>query len=141
MRSITMICCCTGTRSWTDASLAGEIGGLFDHILVDEYQDTNALQARILRALRPDGGGVTVVGDDAQAIYSFRAATVENILEFPSQYAPAAAVIALERNYRSTQRVLDAANALIADSTRQYRKTLQAARGTGEQPRYVTGAR
>jgi ATP-dependent DNA helicase UvrD/PcrA len=121
-----------------DASLAGEIGGLFDHILVDEYQDTNALQARILRALRPDGGGVTVVGDDAQAIYSFRAATVENILEFPSQYAPAAAVIALERNYRSTQRVLDAANALIAGGTRQYRKTLQAARGTGEQPRYVT---
>ena len=121
-----------------DASLAAEIGGLFDHILVDEYQDTNALQARILRALRPDGAGVTVVGDDAQAIYSFRAATVDNILEFPSQYAPAAAVIALERNYRSTQRVLDAANALIAGSTRQYRKTLHTARGDGARPRYVT---
>ena len=121
-----------------DASLAAEIGGLFEHVLVDEYQDTNALQARILKALRPDGTGVTVVGDDAQAIYSFRAATVENILGFPSQYAPAAAVVALEQNYRSTQRVLDAANALIAEGTRQYRKTLQARRGQGERPRYVT---
>jgi len=121
-----------------DASLAADIGGLFDHVLVDEYQDTNALQARILKALRPDGTGVTVVGDDAQAIYSFRAATVENILGFPSQYAPAAAVVALEQNYRSTQRVLDAANALIAEGTRQYRKTLQARRGQGERPRYVT---
>ena len=121
-----------------DAALAGEIGGLFDHILVDEYQDTNALQARILKALRPDGRGVTVVGDDAQAIYSFRAATVENILGFPSQYEPAAAVVALEQNYRSTQAVLDAANALIADGSRQYRKTLRAKRGPGARPRYVT---
>src|SRR6185503_9280132 len=121
-----------------DAFLAAEIGGLFDHILVDEYQDTNALQARILKALKPDGTGVTVVGDDAQAIYSFRAATVENILEFPAQYAPAARVIALEQNYRSTQGVLDAANALIAGGSRQYRKTLQARRGAGVRPRYVT---
>ncbi len=121
-----------------DASLATEIGGLFDHILVDEYQDTNALQARILKALRPDGAGMTVVGDDAQAIYSFRAATVENILGFPAQYTPVAAVIALEQNYRSTQCVLDAANALIAGGSRQYRKTLQARRGAGMRPRYVT---
>ena len=121
-----------------DPSLAADIGGLFDHVLVDEYQDTNALQARILKALRPDGRGVTVVGDDAQAIYSFRAATVENILGFPSQYAPPAAVVALEQNFRSTQRVLDAANALIAEGTRQYRKTLHARRGQGERPRYVT---
>ena len=77
-------------------------------------------------------------GDDAQAIYSFRAATVENILAFPTQYAPAAAVVALEHNYRSTQCVLDAANALIADGARQYPKTLQARRGQGERPRYVT---
>jgi len=121
-----------------DASLAAEIGALFDHILVDEYQDTNALQARILKALRPDGAGITVVGDDAQAIYSFRAASVENILGFPAQYTPAAAVIALEQNYRSTQCVLDAANALIAGGSRQYRKTLQARRGAGMRPRYVT---
>ncbi len=123
-----------------DERLARDIGDPFDHILVDEYQDTNALQARILMALRPDGAGVTVVGDDAQAIYSFRAATVENILGFPAQYAPEAAVVTLEQNYRSTQGVLDAANALIAEGERQYRKTLQALRGRGERPRYVAVA-
>jgi UvrD/REP helicase N-terminal domain len=62
----------------------------FDHILVDEYQDTNALQAQILLRLRPDGEGVTVVGDDAQSIYSSRAATVRNILDFPKQFTPPA---------------------------------------------------
>jgi DNA helicase-2/ATP-dependent DNA helicase PcrA len=123
-----------------DPALACEIGGEFDHILVDEYQDTNVLQAEIVKALRPGGEGVTVVGDDAQAIYSFRAATVENILGFPSQYSPAANVIALEENYRSTQAILDAANALIAEGTRQYGKTLRARRGAGERPRYVTVA-
>ncbi|MGQ0563214.1 MAG: ATP-dependent helicase [Gemmatimonadota bacterium] len=121
-----------------DRALASEIRALFDHVLVDEYQDTNVLQARILKALRPDGAGVTVVGDDAQAIYSFRAASVENILGFPAQYAPAASVVTLEQNYRSTQGVLDAANVLIAEGTRQYRKTLQARRGQGRPPRYAT---
>jgi DNA helicase-2/ATP-dependent DNA helicase PcrA len=71
----------------SDAALAAEIGAQFDHILVDEYQDTNVLQAEILKGLRPSGVGLTVVGDDAQAIYSFRAATVENILGFPNQFA------------------------------------------------------
>ena len=123
-----------------EADLAREIGDPFEHVLVDEYQDTNVLQARILKALRPDGSGVTVVGDDAQSIYSFRAATVENILGFPAQYAPAAAVVALEENYRSTQGVLDAANSVIAQGERQYRKTLKARRGRGERPRYVTVA-
>ena len=123
-----------------DASLAGEMSAQFDHILVDEYQDTNALQAEILQALRPSGSGVTVVGDDAQSIYSFRAAAVENILGFPARYAPAASVVTLEQNYRSTQGVLDAANALIAEGQRQYRKTLQATRGRGERPLYVTVA-
>ena len=65
-----------------DAELAAEVGALFDHVLVDEYQDTNALQAEILRGLKPTGAGLTVVGDDAQAIYSFRAATVDNIRGF-----------------------------------------------------------
>ena len=123
-----------------DEALAREIGGEFDQILVDEYQDTNVLQADIVKALRPGGEGVTVVGDDAQAIYSFRAATVENILGFPSQYSPAASVIALEENYRSTQAILDAANSIIAEGTRQYGKTLRARRGAGERPRYVTVA-
>jgi len=121
-----------------DAGLAQEIGAQFDQILVDEYQDTNVLQAEILKGLRPSGAGLTVVGDDAQAIYSFRAATVENILGFPAQFAPLAEVVMLEQNYRSTQGILDAANALIAGGLRQYRKTLQAKRGTGARPRYVT---
>ena len=123
-----------------DASLAREIGAQFDHVLVDEYQDTNRLQAGILKRLRPDGRGLTVVGDDAQSIYSFRAATVENILGFPAQYAPPAHVITLETNYRSTQGVLDAANALIGEGTRQYRKELRAAHGAGARPRLVTVA-
>ena len=71
-----------------DPGLAGSIGARFDHVLVDEYQDTNRLQAAILMALKPDGRGLTVVGDDAQAIYSFRAATVRNILDFPAGFSP-----------------------------------------------------
>ena len=121
-----------------DAALAREVGELFDHVLVDEYQDTNVLQAEILRRLRPDGAGVTVVGDDAQAIYAFRAATVENILGFAAQYAPPARIVALETNYRSTQGVLDAANALIGEGARQYRKELHAARGAGDRPVLAT---
>jgi len=121
-----------------DDALAAEIGGRFDHVLVDEYQDTNALQAEILLRLKPDGAGVTVVGDDAQAIYSFRGATVENILEFPERYSPPAHVVVLEENYRSTQPVLDVANALMADGGRQYRKFLRGMRGSGTRPRYVT---
>ena len=83
-------------------------------MLVDEYQDTNRLQAAILLALKPDGRGLTVVGDDAQAIYSFRAAEVRNILDFPRAFTPPARVVTLERNYRSTQPILDASNAVIA---------------------------
>jgi len=116
----------------SDAALAGEIGGQFDHVLVDEYQDTNLLQAEILRRLRPSGEGLTVVGDEAQAIYSFRAATVENILGFAQQFGNARSVT-LEENYRSTQPVLDAANALIG-------KNLRSRKGGGPKPRYVTVA-
>jgi DNA helicase-2/ATP-dependent DNA helicase PcrA len=120
------------------AELARRVGDAFDHVLVDEYQDTNVLQAEILLRLKPDGAGLTVVGDDAQAIYSFRAATVENILQFPRQFRPEAEVVALEENYRSTQPVLDAANALIGEGRLQYRKTLRATRGGGSAPRLVT---
>ena len=80
--------------------LAEHIGGRFDHVLVDEYQDTNRLQSTILMALKPQGHGLTVVGDDAQSIYSFRAATVRNILDFPTQFSPPATIITLDRNYR-----------------------------------------
>ena len=77
--------------------MADRITGLHDHVLVDEYQDTNLLQARILRGLCRTHRNITVVGDDAQSIYSFRAATVNNILEFPKIY-PATTVVKLERN-------------------------------------------
>ncbi len=109
----------------------------FDHVLVDEYQDTNRLQAEILLAMRPDGDGLTVVGDDAQAIYSFRAAAVDNILGFPDKFTPRAEVVTLAQNYRSTQPVLDVANALMADAPRQYRKHLLSTRGEGPRPKMV----
>ncbi len=120
------------------AALATDIGARFDHLLVDEYQDTNALQAAILLALRPDGRGLAVVGDDAQSIYSFRAADISNILEFPARFQPPARTVVLDTSYRSVQSILDAANALMADSPRAYRKTLRAARGPGGRPRLVT---
>ena len=121
-----------------DEEFAAELGGWFDHILVDEYQDTNVLQAGILNAIRPDGMGVTVVGDDAQSIYSFRAAEVDNILSFPDQYIPSARIVSLEENYRSTQPILDTANCLIAESARQYKKNLYSSRKGGGKPSYVT---
>jgi DNA helicase II / ATP-dependent DNA helicase PcrA len=118
--------------------LAQHIGAHFDHVLVDEYQDTNRLQAEILHALKPDGAGVAVVGDDAQAIYSFRAAAVENILGFPERFSPAAEVVTLAQNYRSTQPVLDVANSVMAEAPRQHRKYLLSVRGEGTRPRAVT---
>ncbi len=120
-----------------DPRVAADIGSRFDHILVDEYQDTNRLQAEIIRRIRPDGRGLTVVGDDAQSIYGFRAADVGNILEFPAQFA-GARVIKLEHNYRSTQAILDASNALMHEATQAFPKALRAARGAGIRPRLVT---
>jgi len=122
----------------TDAGIAARVGGLFDHVLCDEYQDTNTLQAEILRRLKPDGRGVTVVGDDAQAIYGFRASRVGNILGFPAQYDPPARVVTLEENYRSTGAILDAANAVIALAAERYEKNLYSRRGAGERPQMVT---
>lgn len=121
-----------------DADFARHLGARFDHVLVDEYQDTNRLQAAVLKALKPDGRGLTVVGDDAQAIYSFRAAEVRNILDFPGQYAPAARVLALERNYRSTPGILAASNAVIALATERHAKTLWTDRPGAGAPRLVS---
>ena len=121
-----------------EPAIAAEVGQRFDHVLVDEDQDTNRLQARILRALKPDGVGVTVVGDDAQAIYGFRAATVRNILDFPSQYDPPARIVTLERNYRSTQPILDASNAVIALASERFTKNLRTERVAGERPTLVS---
>ena len=107
-----------------DPELGLEIGALFDHVLVDEYQDTNQLQAAIITGMKPGGQGVMVVGDDAQSIYSFRGATVRNILDFPKQFSQPACQITLDRNYRSTQPILDASNAVIAAALERHAKTL-----------------
>jgi len=118
--------------------LADAVSSRFDHILVDEYQDTNVLQARILNLLRPSGKGLTVVGDDAQSIYGFRAAEVENILQFPGAFTPAAEVIPLEENYRSCQPILDLSNALLAESPRAYQKKLYSVKKDGCIPELVS---
>ncbi len=133
-----------------EPTLAREVGARFDHLLVDEYQDTNRLQAEIILGMKPSGQGVTVVGDDAQSIYSFRGATVRNILDFPHRFAPPAReadvaladdatscdgarldgdrpwvrVVTLERNYRSTQPILDASNAVIGQARERHAKNL-----------------
>jgi DNA helicase II / ATP-dependent DNA helicase PcrA len=110
----------------------------FDHVLVDEYQDTNTLQAAILLALKPGGVGLTVVGDDAQSIYSFRSATVRNILDFPRSFDPPATVVKLEQNYRSTQPILNACNAVIELSRECTPKQLFSTRPSHQRPVLVT---
>jgi len=120
--------------------VATEVGARFDHILVDEYQDTNVLQAAILLRMKPDGCGLTVVGDDAQSIYSFRAAAVRNILDFPNQFSPSAMVVTLEQNYRSTQPILDASNAVLALASEGYSKRLFSTKVSGEKPQFIHAA-
>jgi DNA helicase II / ATP-dependent DNA helicase PcrA len=125
-------------QTMNDPVLANDIGSRFDHVLVDEYQDTNRLQSSILLALKPGGHGLTVVGDDAQSIYSFRAATVRNILDFPGQFSPPASVITLERNYRSTQAILAAANGVIDLAKERFTKNLWTDRASGAKPQLVS---
>ncbi|WP_367352699.1 ATP-dependent helicase [Achromobacter animicus] len=122
----------------SDAEIAADVGARFDHVLVDEYQDTNRLQSAILLAMKPDGRGLTVVGDDAQSIYSFRAATVRNILDFPNLFPAPARVITLDRNYRSSQPILTASNAVIAQATERYAKDLWTDRKSSQLPELVT---
>ena len=110
--------------------VADLVSARFDHVLVDEYQDTNALQASILLALKPGGSGLTVVGDEAQSIYSFRSATVRNILDFPARFDPPATIVTLEQNYRSSQPILDACNRVISNAAERYTKNLFS-KGTG----------
>lgn len=109
----------------------------FDHLLVDEYQDTNNMQGEIVRAMRQGSGNVMVVGDDAQSIYSFRAATVRNILGFPKQFENTR-VIALEKNYRSTQPILDASNAVMEQASQRYTKRLYSDRASRQKPILLT---
>ncbi|HEY7619403.1 MAG TPA: ATP-dependent helicase [Solirubrobacteraceae bacterium] len=119
-----------------DGVVGGEIAGAVEHLLVDEYQDVNGLQVDLVRALRADRPEVTVVGDDLQAIYGFRSASPSHILDFP-QHFPGATTVALERNYRATQPLLDVANAVAEQAARTYRKVLRAARTGGRAPELV----
>lgn len=121
-----------------EPALAAGVRARFDHVLVDEYQDTNALQAAILLGLAPEGRGLTVVGDDAQSIYSFRAATVRNILDFPQHFEPPACVVTLEENYRSTVPILDACNAVIGLSRERYVKHLFSTKRSQQRPILVS---
>jgi len=121
----------------SDGGIADDIGSRFDHVLVDEYQDTNRLQSSVLLALKPGGRGLTVVGDDAQSIYSFRAATVRNILDFPEQFSPKAEIVTLDRNYRSTQPILFAANGVIDLARERFTKNLWTERTSSAKPRLV----
>jgi DNA helicase-2/ATP-dependent DNA helicase PcrA len=121
-----------------EPALARHVGSRFDHVLVDEYQDTNRLQAAILLATKPDGRGLTVVGDDAQSIYSFRAAEVRNILDFPAAFQPPARVVTLERNYRSTPPILEASNAVIAEAPERFAKRLWSEAAGSRPPALVT---
>lgn len=120
-----------------DEQVGQKLRSRFDCVLVDEYQDTNRVQAEILHLLRPDGQGLTVVGDDAQSIYAFRAATVRNILDFPQEY-PGTTVVKLEQNYRSTQPILAATNRVIAQARERFAKDLWSARPGGELPALVS---
>jgi DNA helicase-2/ATP-dependent DNA helicase PcrA len=110
-----------------------ELRERFDHILVDEYQDTNRLQADIVDAMLGPDRNVMVVGDDAQSIYAFRGADFENILGFPDRH-PDCRVFRLETNYRSVPPILELANASIVHNARQFQKTLRPDRSGGEIP-------
>ena len=124
-------------RALAGHAVAGpQLAGMFDHLLVDEYQDVNQLQVDVVQALRRENRGLTVVGDDLQAIYGFRAASAGHILGFPTLFADAAKVT-LERNYRSTQPILDVANAVAAQTERRHPKELHSARGDGRRPQLV----
>ena len=117
----------------TNEKVGPTIAEAFDHVLVDEYQDVNALQVAIVRNLREDQPGLTGVGDDLQAIYGFRAASARHILEFPEQF-PGAHVVKLEQNYRSTTPILAVANAVAEQDRNGYRKTLWTDREGGALP-------
>jgi DNA helicase-2/ATP-dependent DNA helicase PcrA len=120
-----------------DEKTARAIGDRFDHVLVDEYQDTNTVQAEILMGIRSANPNITVVGDDAQSIYSFRAATVRNMLDFPKRF-PGTTVVTLEQNYRSITPILETTNKVIAQARERYTKDLWSARASAQRPLLVT---
>ena len=113
--------------------IARSLSEHFKFIMVDEYQDTNLIQAQLIRLLAKSHDNVMVVGDDAQSIYSFRGANFKNILEFPKLF-PGTKIIKLERNYRTTQPNLDCTNAIIAHAKEKFTKHLRAVRAGGDKP-------
>lgn len=119
------------------SEVADQIEERFDHILVDEYQDTNRVQAAILKAMRRRNHNIMVVGDDAQSIYSFRAATVRNMLDFPHEF-PGAHVVTLDQNYRSVSAILATTNRIIGEAPERFTKNLWSQRPQGQRPRLVT---
>src|SRR4051812_30185341 len=119
-----------------DEVVGPKLAASFDHVLVDEYQDVNGLQADLVRGLAEHGPAVTAVGDDFQAIYGFRSASAAHILDFPEHF-PGTRVVTLERNYRSTQPLLDAANAVAAQAVRAFPKRLRAERDGGVRARVI----
>jgi DNA helicase II / ATP-dependent DNA helicase PcrA len=121
-----------------EPAIAADVRSRFDHVLIDEYQDTNRLQGAIVLGLKPCGENLTVVGDDAQAIYSFRAADVGNILEFPQSFDPPARIVALEQNYRSTRPILEASNAVIGLAKKRHAKNLWSDKASSELPRIAS---
>ncbi|MEW6265203.1 MAG: ATP-dependent helicase [Thermodesulfobacteriota bacterium] len=122
-----------------DESARREIAARYQYIMVDEYQDTNPMQADIVYLLGRDHGRVMAVGDDAQSIYSFRGATFRNIMDFPSRF-PGARVIRLEENYRSRQPILDLTNHIISRARERYEKRLYTRRAGGRRPRIIVTA-
>jgi DNA helicase-2/ATP-dependent DNA helicase PcrA len=121
----------------TESDVADWVGDQFDHVLVDEYQDTNSIQAGILVGMRRSNHNIMVVGDDAQSIYSFRAATIRNILDFREQF-PGAHTVTLEQNYRSVEPILDASNAVMDQARERYTKNLWSDRKSEQRPQLIT---
>ena len=121
------------------AEMREQLGDQYRYIMVDEYQDTNKLQAQIVKLMTARHDNVAVVGDEFQSIYSFRGASHRNMLEFPKLF-PSTEIIKLEENFRSTQPILDVANAIISDVKESYKKRLYS-RIDGGQPPVVVSAR
>jgi DNA helicase II / ATP-dependent DNA helicase PcrA len=126
---------------WRALAASAHVGPVlrsgFEHILVDEFQDTNAVQADIVAAMAGPGVRVAAVGDDAQAIYGFRSGSARHMVEFPRRY-PGTEVVTLERNYRSTQAILASANAVMAAASGGYAKELRSTRPDGVRPALAT---
>src|SRR3979411_1530786 len=138
MCSITMTSCSTGPiPSAILASPMISVVASTMSLSTSIRTQTGSRRPTIL-ALKPGGQGLTVIGDDAQSIYSFRAATVRNILDFPAQFSPPAEIITLERNYRSTQAILAAANGVIGVARERFTKNLGTDRASGARPQLVT---